>query len=164
MATTGPRPIHGHRQEPSDISRGSRRGNPPGGGGYGGGNGSGSGRGRGRRPRRRKRNPFVTALIYLINTLVFLVLCVAAVGIAVVLSTLKSMPATITQIENYRPAGQTLIYSSDGVLLAKIFEQNRQTVTIDKIPTQLQDATVAIEDSRFAIRRRVPAASTIPSW
>ena len=79
----------------------------------------------------------------------FLVLCVAAVGIAVVLSTLKSMPATITQIENYRPAGQTLIYSSDGVLLAKIFEQNRQTVTIDKIPTQLQDATVAIEDSRF---------------
>ena len=37
----------------------------------------------------------------------------------------------------------------DGTLLADIFQQNRQTIGIDKIPKTLQNATVAIEDNRF---------------
>lgn len=43
----------------------------------------------------------------------------------------------------------TRIYSADGVLLARIFSENRDYIHIKNIPQQLQDATVAIEDDRF---------------
>ncbi|MCL6630072.1 MAG: penicillin-binding protein 1A, partial [Armatimonadetes bacterium] len=37
----------------------------------------------------------------------------------------------------------------DGVVLAEVFEENREFVKLDDIPKALQDATIAIEDSRF---------------
>jgi len=43
----------------------------------------------------------------------------------------------------------TRIYSSDGVLLARIFRENRDYAHIKDIPKELQQATVAIEDYRF---------------
>jgi penicillin-binding protein 1A len=146
MATTGSRASHGHRSAPSEYPRSSARGAR---GGNGGGNGRG-GSGNGRGPRRRRRpNLFVRIIGFLANLILFLSLLVIAIGVAAYLATIRTMPTTITAIENYRPSGQTIIYSSDGAVLAKIFEQDRQTVTIDKVPKQLQDATVAIEDSRF---------------
>lgn len=47
------------------------------------------------------------------------------------------------------PSEATLIFSSDGVLLARIYQENRESVDISEIPKVLQDATVAIEDARF---------------
>jgi penicillin-binding protein 1A len=146
MATTGSRPSHGHRPDRYSPPRTARPGVPPGGGGGGAGNGTG---GSGRRPRRRRRGFFGSLLGFVGYSILIVILCIAAVIAALVLVTLKTMPATVTDIENYRPAGQTLIYSADGTLLAKIFQENRETVTIDHIPAQLQNATVAIEDSRF---------------
>jgi penicillin-binding protein 1A len=81
---------------------------------------------------------------------IFIIILAAVAGFSLTLCyEISHLPSSITQIENYKPAGRTMIYSSDGVLLANIFQQNRQIVTIDKIPKNLQNATVAIEDSRF---------------
>jgi penicillin-binding protein 1A len=50
---------------------------------------------------------------------------------------------------NFEPPGRTMIYSSDGTLLAKLFVENRKVVPISQIPADLQNATVAFEDKRF---------------
>ncbi|MBI3945695.1 MAG: PBP1A family penicillin-binding protein [Armatimonadetes bacterium] len=47
------------------------------------------------------------------------------------------------------PPETTRIYASDGSLLARIYQENRESADIAEIPKVLQDATVAIEDSRF---------------
>lgn len=46
-------------------------------------------------------------------------------------------------------ASATRIYSADGVLLARLFKENRDYVRLQDIPQAMQDATVAIEDERF---------------
>jgi penicillin-binding protein 1A len=52
-------------------------------------------------------------------------------------------------LEAYRAPVGTKIFSSDGVLLAKLAAENREPVSLDVIPQHMQDAIVSIEDSRF---------------
>jgi len=58
---------------------------------------------------------------------------------------LPSGPGGLT----YQARDATRIYSSDGVLLARLYEENRDVIGIEKIPKDLQNATIAIEDKRF---------------
>lgn len=60
----------------------------------------------------------------------------------------KNLPSGL-DVAKYSPREATRIISSDGVVLANVFEENREVVPITDIPTDLQHATVAIEDSRF---------------
>lgn len=53
------------------------------------------------------------------------------------------------EILRYRPVAGTKLISSDGVLLGSVADENRDPVPLSKIPKRLQDAIVAIEDSRF---------------
>jgi 1A family penicillin-binding protein len=101
------------------------------------------------RKRRKKRNIWLVRLQQILVCF-FLVFLVVTIGFVVAVARIvKEMPKSTVEIENYLPAGETLIYSSDGTVLASLFVENRQTVTIDHVPQNLQNATVAIEDSRF---------------
>ena len=48
-----------------------------------------------------------------------------------------------------RPSQSLVVYSSDGVELGRAYGENRTYVTLKGIPKNLQNATIAIEDSRF---------------
>lgn len=84
----------------------------------------------------------------------FTILCLVALGASIglfaalyfSLSTL--IPADLSALR--ATAGDaTRIYSSDGVLLARLYQENRDAVTLDKVPEILRQATIAIEDKRF---------------
>ncbi len=55
----------------------------------------------------------------------------------------------------------SLIYSSDGVIIGKIFASNRTNVDISDIPTHLINALVATEDKRFFIHQGVDSRSYV---
>ncbi|MGD8764928.1 MAG: PBP1A family penicillin-binding protein [Desulfobacteraceae bacterium] len=55
----------------------------------------------------------------------------------------------IRSLEDFRPAAVTRIYSSDKVLLAELFVEKREPVSLDVIPDYLTDALVATEDRKF---------------
>jgi penicillin-binding protein 1A len=61
----------------------------------------------------------------------------------------------VSRLETYRPSQTTEIFSSDGVLLARLFDQNRDVVPLRDIPTNLRNATIAVEDHRFFEHRGV---------
>jgi membrane peptidoglycan carboxypeptidase len=44
---------------------------------------------------------------------------------------------------------RTRVYAADGTKIATVFEENRKEVSIDKVAPVMQEAVVAIEDSRF---------------
>jgi len=55
----------------------------------------------------------------------------------------------IRSLEDFRPDAVTRIYSSDKVLLAELFVEKREPVSLDVIPDYLTDALVATEDRKF---------------
>ena len=50
---------------------------------------------------------------------------------------------------NYQPKQPLQVFTADGVEVAAFGAERRQFVPIEKIPKQLQDAVIAVEDARF---------------
>src|SRR5919106_1808217 len=93
----------------------------------------------------RKRNPFLISLVIL-GSIVSLV--VMSFGLWVL-----SVAAEAPPIEKLQPVDEgsnSIIYAADGSRLGYIqSDEARTPVPLDKIPEDLQHATVAIEDERF---------------
>ncbi len=79
----------------------------------------------------------------------FLVLSILAGAIAgFVYWSVSDLPA-IKSLEEYSPEESSLVYSSDGKLLAEFYIERRTFVPYYKIPDHVKKAFVAIEDVRF---------------
>jgi penicillin-binding protein 1A len=93
----------------------------------------------------RKRNPFLVVLMVLGSTL-----AVGVLGAGLwLLSVYESAPslASLTPITN---GTVSKVYAADGSLLGVIHSDKiRQPISSGRIPQDLKDATVAIEDRRF---------------
>ena len=98
-----------------------------------------------RRPWRRRVKVFW--LYIQVVALVLLAVCLGIVGGAFY-SVARMLPSS-ADIAEYQPTESTKIISSDGVVLAEIYEENRELVPITDVPKDLQNATIAIEDERF---------------
>ncbi|PKQ09984.1 MAG: hypothetical protein CVT69_02070, partial [Actinobacteria bacterium HGW-Actinobacteria-9] len=71
-----------------------------------------------------------------------------ASGYAIFESWLEELP-DYESPEAFEVAQATKVYSADGVLLARLYLENRTVVPLSKISTDLADAIVAVEDERF---------------
>lgn len=82
--------------------------------------------------------------------ILFILVLGAGMGIvlAVAYQVNKLLPPD-SVLDHYRAPVPTKIWSSDGILLAKIAAENREPIPLEKIPKNMQDAIVAIEDARF---------------
>ena len=87
----------------------------------------------------------------LIGTLliVLAVSAIAAAALAIMVARLRPTIPTMAQIASYKPVEATKIYTSDGILLAKLQIENRKVVPLNQISRHLVDATLAMEDARF---------------
>lgn len=88
-------------------------------------------------------------LMYGFKILFFAILAViigASGGLLV--GCLKTIPAT-DQIAIEQPKEATKVYDINGQLISNLFEENRTFAPLNKVPTNLQDAIVSIEDYRF---------------
>ena len=100
------------------------------------------------RPPRRVRRALQTALR------IFSVVCLIVLGATIGLfgglyySVSTLVPQNLGALET-KVSDATRIYSSDGELLARLYVQNRDVVSLERIPLRLQQATIAIEDKRF---------------
>lgn len=100
--------------------------------------------------KRRRAKPSRLRLFWIGTQITFLLaIAIFSVVIGVVFINVSSMLPSGKEIDQYKPAEPTKILSSDGVVLAELYEENREYASLDDIPKDLQNATVAIEDSRF---------------
>ncbi|MFY9942632.1 MAG: PBP1A family penicillin-binding protein [Desulfobacterales bacterium] len=86
-----------------------------------------------------------TGLAIALVTLLALI-CGAAGGALLALS--RDLPQ-IRSLEGFRPPAVTRIYSADEVLLAKLFQENRDPVALSEIPADLISALLTTEDRNF---------------
>src|SRR4051812_18157384 len=81
-----------------------------------------------------------------------LFILVLGAGMGVVLGAFYQMNKLLPQVsrlDHYRAPVGTTIWSADGVKLAELAAEYRDPVPLDQIPKVMQQAMVAIEDSRF---------------
>ncbi|OGC25440.1 hypothetical protein A2291_01600 [candidate division WOR-1 bacterium RIFOXYB2_FULL_42_35] len=72
-----------------------------------------------------------------------------AIAAAVMLNVLHNLP-NINSLSSYIPSETTLIFSSDGQVLARLHqEENRRVVPLSQISPYLQKIVIAVEDPRF---------------
>ena len=112
----------------------------------------------GRRTAANRRSPFRSVKIFfqVCATLILLGILAAT---AIVAIEIRNAPTAVDL--DFDPPGRIQILSSDGTPLAQISTQNRQVVGIDKIPTDLQHATIAFEDKRFYEHSGVDIVGTL---
>ncbi|MCE5313624.1 MAG: penicillin-binding protein 1A [Armatimonadota bacterium] len=94
------------------------------------------------RGRRSRLRSIVTALQVMI-----LLGVSASVGVA--LGLFINLSKELPSVGDFEPPEATIIYSSDNVILGRIYREDRTNVPLNDIPKNLRDATVAIEDKRF---------------
>lgn len=84
--------------------------------------------------------------ILLISSIVFAVM-VAGIVLGIFTATMNTKPGLAADI---RPPASSQIYDMNGNLIANIHAvENRVPVTLNKIPKNLQNAFIAVEDARF---------------
>ena len=105
------------------------------------------GSGRPRQAPKRRRNPVWARIKAFFTAVMFFVMLVVVVFIGVIIWRLYQTPSTIDLAFN--PLGITYLYSSDGTPLAEFFTERRKVISIDDMPKDLQNATIAFEDKRF---------------
>ena len=102
---------------------------------------------------RRSRRTSGSAIALRVGAVVLVVvltlsLAGAAFGVNLIQSWLKDLP-DYTSKGAFDVAQTTRIYSADGKLLARLFLENRQTIPISQMATDLANGVVAVEDERY---------------
>lgn len=70
-------------------------------------------------------------------------------GVGIGLAMFISLSSVLPKIQDVEAPEATIIYSSDGVVLGRIFREDRTNVPLKDMPSYLREATVATEDARF---------------
>jgi penicillin-binding protein 1A len=92
--------------------------------------------------------PLVRGLVYLLGLLVAGVLAIVLL-IGMALAAAYPKLPELRSILDYQPKLPMRVYSAEGVLLGEFGEERRSYLPIREIPKVMQDAVLAIEDSRF---------------
>ena len=99
------------------------------------------------KPRQRKGKR--TKLWSVVRFLQIAILLGISASVGISLGMFVNLSKMLPKIETITMPEASIIYSSDGEMLARVFREDRTSVTLDNIPKHLRDATIAIEDSRF---------------
>lgn len=83
----------------------------------------------------------------------------ATVGIG--LGLFINLSRLLPTVEHVEAPEATIIYSSDGVVLGRVYREDRTNVPLKDIPESLRNATIAIEDSRFYNHSGVDMKGTV---
>lgn len=94
---------------------------------------------------------------FILSTALLAVLAFFFVIAGITLFVLSRDLPDVGRMERYVPSQTTEIFSSDGVLLARLFDENREIIPLEDIAPVLRDATVAVEDHRFLEHRGMDA-------
>ncbi|AZR73658.1 penicillin-binding protein [Anoxybacter fermentans] len=85
--------------------------------------------------------------LILISSLLIIALTFGT-GVGILAWIIKTAP-DVSQLSRYRPSEASIIYSADGQVLSRLSIENRIYVPLSKIPMDLQNAVVAVEDQKF---------------
>jgi len=92
-----------------------------------------------------------TKAIFLISFLI-----IFALGAGAILGAVTWIIQDSPDITDYKGSSEaTMIYDAEGELLTKLFKENRVYVPLERIPEDLKNAIIAIEDTKFYVHHGI---------
>ncbi|ADQ14890.1 penicillin-binding protein 1A [Halanaerobium hydrogeniformans] len=84
------------------------------------------------------------------------IIVIFALGTGAILGAVTWIIRDTPDISEYKGSSEaTMIYDSDGELLSKLFKENRVYVPLERIPDDLKNAIIAIEDTNFYVHHGI---------
>ncbi|MFW5999475.1 MAG: penicillin-binding protein 1A [Halanaerobiaceae bacterium] len=85
-----------------------------------------------------------------------LLLVIIALGFGLTLGGLTYIIQNSPDISNYKGSSETtMVYSADGELISRLYRENRIYVPLERMPTHLKQAIIAIEDKNFYVHHGI---------
>ena len=104
-------------------------------------------------PAPARRRPRRIRLFSVLRVLALLTVYGASVGAAFTYLVIKTinddLPKDLTRAFDYQPNRKSLVISADGEEVGAFFIENRQVVSLDRMPPHVPAAFIAAEDARF---------------
>ena len=95
-----------------------------------------------------KKKTLIRLLKYVTGLAIFILLLIMLLFSLVYFEVFGALPNN-EKLSSVINEEASLIYSSDDVIISKIFTENRTNINISQIPNHLKEALVATEDKRF---------------
>ena len=98
----------------------------------------------------KKRNGgFLKWLSMTMFSIFITILLIGFIGTLAIYYTFTDELPDVRQLKNFEPSTVTLMYSDKDELIAELYLEKRILVSLNKIPTQLKQAALAVEDANF---------------
>ncbi len=81
-------------------------------------------------------------------SILFILFAGLGVGGGYFITTVQDLPK-VEYLKEYQPNLITKVYSDDGEIIAKFFQERREIVSLSEVPLSLKQAFIALEDQKF---------------
>jgi penicillin-binding protein 1A len=101
------------------------------------------------KPTKKRTGGFLRWLFMGIFTISIIITLIGFTGALVTYYTFADDLPDVRELKNFEPSTVTLMYSDEDELIAELYLEKRILVPLDKIPVQLKQAAIAVEDANF---------------
>ena len=98
---------------------------------------------------KKKRGGFFKWLSMAVFSIFITTLLIGFIGILAIYYTFTDELPDVRVLKSFEPSTVTLMYSDQDKLIAELYLEKRIVVPLNKIPTQLKQAALAVEDANF---------------
>ena len=102
-----------------------------------------------KKTKKKKRGGFFKWLSMAVFSIFITTLLIGFIGILAIYYTFTDELPDVRVLKNFEPSTVTLMYSDQDQLIAELYLEKRIVVPLNKIPTQLKQAALAVEDANF---------------
>ena len=102
-----------------------------------------------KKPSKKGNVNFFRWLFMGVFTVSIVIVLVGFIGALVTYYTFTDDLPDVRELKNFEPSTVTLMYSDEDKLIAELYLEKRILLPLDKIPVQLKQAAIAVEDAKF---------------
>ena len=102
-----------------------------------------------KKTKKKKRGGFFKWLSMAVFSIFITTLLIGFIGILAIYYTFTDELPDVRVLKSFEPSTVTLMYSDQDQLIAELYLEKRIVVPLNKIPTQLKQAALAVEDANF---------------
>ena len=102
-----------------------------------------------KKTKKKRRGGFFKWLSMAVFSIFITTLLIGFIGILAIYYTFTDELPDVRVLKSFEPSTVTLMYSDQDKLIAELYLEKRIVVPLNKIPTQLKQAALAVEDANF---------------
>ena len=102
-----------------------------------------------KKTKKKRRGGFFKWLSMAVFSIFITTLLIGFIGILAIYYTFTDELPDVRVLKSFEPSTVTLMYSDQDQLIAELYLEKRIVVPLNKIPTQLKQAALAVEDANF---------------